>query len=58
MAWEMEATDEFAEWFRHLPEALQDAITAKVEMLGGSGQARRLAGRMQIRWRASPGTRT
>jgi len=33
VVWEVEVTDEFAEWYKVLPEQLQDAITAKVELL-------------------------
>ena len=33
MAWQAEVTDEFAAWYKSLPEELQDAIAAKVELL-------------------------
>lgn len=37
MAWELEGTDEFKAWFEAQREDLQDAVTAKVEMLGEHG---------------------
>ncbi|MGH9804199.1 MAG: type II toxin-antitoxin system RelE/ParE family toxin [Candidatus Acidiferrales bacterium] len=37
MAWEIEVTNEFAAWFRGLPEDLQDAVIAKIDMLEAHG---------------------
>jgi len=37
VAWEIEGTDEFRDWFRAQPEDLRDAVTAKVEMLAQKG---------------------
>lgn len=37
MAWEINGTDEFAEWFRDLAENEQDHVAAVVEMLAEHG---------------------
>ena len=37
MAWEVEGTDEFAQWYRGLDERDQDLIDAVVERLAASG---------------------
>ncbi len=37
MAWEINGTDEFASWYRSLPETLQDEVIAVVERLGEEG---------------------
>lgn len=37
MTWEVNGTDEFAEWFGELPEAQQDHLIAAVELLAGHG---------------------
>lgn len=37
MAWDIEATDEFAAWYKRQPEPLRDAIYAKVELLEEHG---------------------
>lgn len=39
MAWEVEATDEFADWYLHLTEAEQLAINATVDLLEERGPA-------------------
>jgi hypothetical protein len=39
MAWEVEYTDEFEEWWNSLSEAEQDEITASVELLMEKGPA-------------------
>ena len=37
MAWEVEGTDEFAQWYRGLDERDQDLVDAVVERLAASG---------------------
>jgi hypothetical protein len=39
MAWNVEHTDEFAEWYRGLSEAHQDDITARWIAADGDGTA-------------------
>lgn len=37
MAWEIEVTDQFREWFESQPQELQNDIAAKVKLLGQHG---------------------
>ncbi len=39
MAWEVEYTDEFGEWWGELTEAQQNRVAATVRLLGGRGPA-------------------
>jgi hypothetical protein len=39
VAWEINGTDEFAEWFGELPQAQQDHVVAAVELLAEHGPA-------------------
>lgn len=37
MSWEIEATDEFVEWWHRLSEAQQESLTARVDLLAERG---------------------
>jgi hypothetical protein len=55
VAWEIEYTDQFGEWWETLTEDEQDAIDAAMELLGS--EARHLVARSQTTF-TSRGTRT
>ncbi len=38
MAWEVEYTNEFGQWWQELSEMRQDALTARVELLMEHGR--------------------
>lgn len=39
MAWDIEASDDFVWWYRHLPEAESDRVDAKMALLEARGPA-------------------
>ena len=41
MTWEVEGTDEFAEWYRDLDDEQRDVVTAAIDLLADHGPALR-----------------